>query len=178
MTTYTHDNGVIVGGTDSPAEIAIWNALADGLGDRQYIHPPQAEAIHAAYLHSLGLALFEHDGDRWLIPLEGHSSRGGRYVMRISNHVAYWSIPAPSTSSRYDRTLAAYLAAHTPPAQPKPSEQWLLSVGLDAAEQETEVVKVGGERYFAWQDGRTKRMTPTLVRVADRHPSTYRRAES
>ena len=61
MTTYTHDNGVIVGGTDSPAEIAIWNALADGPGDRQYIHPPQAAAIHAAYLHSLGLALFEHD---------------------------------------------------------------------------------------------------------------------
>ena len=60
MTTYTHDNGVIVGGTDSPAEIAIWNALADGPGDRQYIHPPQTAAIHAAYLHSLGLALFEH----------------------------------------------------------------------------------------------------------------------
>ena len=47
MTTYTHDNGIIVGGTNSPAEIAIWSALADGPGDRQYIHPPQAAAIHA-----------------------------------------------------------------------------------------------------------------------------------
>ena len=172
MTTYTHDNGVIVGGTDSPAEIAIWNALADGPGDRQYIHPPQAAAIHAAYLHSLGLALFEHDGERWLIPLEGNS-RGGRYVMQISDHTAHWADPSTPTD-RYDRTLAAYLAAHTPPAQPKPGERWLLSMDLGSVEQPVEVVEIGGERYFAWQDSGMK----TLERVADRDPSTYRRAES
>ena len=36
-------------------------------------------------------------------------------------------------------------------------------------------IEVGGELYFAWQDGGTM---PRLERVADRHPSTYRRAES
>ena len=29
MTTYTHVNGIIVGGTDRPGQIAIWSALAD-----------------------------------------------------------------------------------------------------------------------------------------------------
>ena len=173
MTTYTHDNGVIVGGTDSPAEIAIWNALADGLGDRQYIHPPQAEAIHAAYLHSLGLALWEHDGEQWLIPLEGCSGGGGRYVMRISDHDAVWASRVLSVTDRFDRALIAYLAAHTPPAQPQPGEQWLLDMD-GSVEQPVEVVEIGAELYFAWQDG----TMPTLERVADRHPSTYRRAES
>ena len=177
MTTYTHDNGVIVGGTDSPGQIAIWSALAGGPGDRRYIHPPQAAAIHAAYLHSLGLALFEHDGECWLIPLEGRGSRGGRYVLRLSDHSALWADPVLPLTDSFDSALVAYLAAHTPPEPPKPGERWLLSVGL-GFEQEVEVVDVVGERYFAWQDGRTKRMTPTLVRVADRDPSTYRRAES
>ena len=72
------------------------------------------------------------------------------------------------------RALAAYLAAHTPPAQPQPGERWLLGMDLGSVEQPVEVVEIGGERYFAWQDG----TTPTLVRVADRHPSTYRRADS
>ena len=176
MTTYTHDNGVIVGGTDSPAEIAIWSALAGGPGDRRYIHPPQAEAIHAAYLHSLGLALFEHDGEQWLIPLEG-SDDGYRYIMRLGDHSALWADPV-SPEDAYDRALTAYLAAHyAPPAQPQPGERWLLSV-TPGFEQEVEVVEVFGERYFAWRDGRSKRMRPTLVPVADRHPSTYRRAES
>lgn len=174
MTTYTHDNGVIVGGTDSPAEIAIWSALADGPGDRCYIHPPQAAAIHAAYLHSLGLALWEYDGERWLIPLEGVNSRGGRYVMRISDHDALWSIPEPCSEDACDRALVSYLAAHTPPAQPKPGERWLLGMDLGSVEQPVEVVEIGAELYFAWQDG----TMPTLERVADRHPSTYRRAES
>ena len=174
MTTYPHDNGVIVGGTDSPAEIAIWNALADGPGDRQYIHPPQAEAIHAAYLHSLGLALFEHDGEQWLIPLEGRGSRGGRYVMRISDHSALWADPVLPLTDSFDSALVAYLAAHTPPAQPKPGERWILTVGPHSVEQPVEVVEIGAELYFAWQDG----TMPTLERVADRHPSTYRRAES
>ena len=134
------------------------------------------DAAHAAHLYSLGLALWEHDGDRWLIPLEGVNSRG-RYVMRISDHDALWSIPEPCSEDAYDRALAAYLAAQTLPAQPQPGERWLLSVTPDF-EREVEVVEVFGERYFAWQDGRSTRMRPTLVPVADRHPSTYRRAES
>ena len=175
MTAYTHDNGVIVGGTDSPAEIAIWNALADGPGDRQYIHPPQAEAIHAAYLHSLGLALFEHDGDRWLIPLEGDpEDDGARHIMRVSARLFDYALNDPS-GDPFDRALAAYLAAHTQPAQPKPGERWLLCRDLGPVEQPVEVVEIGGVTYFAWQDSG---MMPTLVRVADRHPSTYRRAES
>ena len=173
MTTYTHDNGVIVGGTDSPAEIAIWNALADGPGDRLYIHPPQAEAIHAAYLHSLGLALWEHDDERWLIPLEGRGSMGGRYVLRLSDHSALWADPVLPLNDSFDSTLAAYLAAHTPPTQPQPGERWLLDKD-GPVEQPVEVVEIGGERYFVLPCG----TTPTLVHVADRDPSTYRRAES
>ena len=156
MTTYTHDNG------------------ADGPGDRLYIHPPQAEAIHAAYLHSLGLALWEHDGERWLIPLEGRGSRGGRYVLRLSDHSALWADPVLSLNDSFDSALAAYLAAHTPPTQPQPGERWLLTVGPGSVEQPVEVVEIGGERYFVLPCG----TTPTLVHVADRDPSTYRRAES
>ena len=74
----------------------------------------------------------------------------------------------------YDRALASYLAAHTPPAQPKPGERWMLGRGLGSVEQEVEVVEIGGERYFVLPCG----TTPTLVHVADRDPSTYRRAES
>ena len=122
-------------------------------------------------LHSLGLALFEHDGDRWLIPLEGDED--GRRVIRLSDHSVLWAYPE-STEDAYDRALASYLAAHTPPAQPQPGERWLLGMDLGSVEQPVEVVEIGGERYFVLPCG----TTPTLVRVADRHPSTYRRAES
>ena len=122
-------------------------------------------------LHSLGLALWEHDGDRWLIPLEGEE--GGRRVIRLSDHSMLWANPE-STEDAYDRALASYLAAHTPPAQPKPGERWMLGRGLGSVEQEVEVVEIGGERYFVLPCG----TTPTLVHVADRDPSTYRRAES
>ena len=125
-------------------------------------------------LAALGLALWEHGGDGWLIPLEGCGSRGGRYVMRISDHAALWADPGLPPADRFGRALAAYLAAHTPPPQPKPGEQWLLGIDLGSVEQPVEVVEIGGERYFAWQDG----AVPTLERVADRDPSTYRRAES
>lgn len=64
--------------------------------------------------------------------------------------------------------------APTPPPTPQPGERWLLGMDLGSVEQPVEVVEIGGARYFAWQDG----TTPMLVRVADRHPSTYRRAES
>ena len=162
MTTYTHDNGVIV--TRSEDGRLYFN---EGIRST-FLAADEAEAIHAAYLHSLGLALWEHDGDRWLIPLEGEE--GGRRVIRLSDHSVLWANPE-STEDAYDRALASYLAAHTPP---QPGERWLLSVNPGGVEQPVEVVKVGGERYFAWQDG----TMPTLERVADRDPSTYRRAES
>ena len=168
MTTYTHDNGVIV--TRSEDGRLYFN---EGIRST-FLAADEAAAIHAAYLHSLGLALWEHDGEQWLIPLEGCSSSGGRYVMRISDHDAVWA-SAELSADRFDRALIAYLAAHAQPAQPQPGERWLLSTDLGSVEQPVEVVEIGGERYFAWQNSGTM---PTLERVADRHPSTYRRAES
>lgn len=132
-----------------------------------------ADATPADYLASLGLALFEHDGERWLIPLEGREPDGARYVMQISDHTALWAEPS-TPADRFDRALAAYLAAHTPPEPPKPGERWLLDMDLGSVEQPVEVVEIGGVAYFAWQEG----TMPTLVPVADCHPSTYRRAES
>lgn len=72
------------------------------------------------------------------------------------------------------RALVAYLDAHTQPPQPQPGERWLLGMDLGSVEQPVEVVEIGGERYFVLPCG----TTPTLVHVADRDPSTYRRAES
>ena len=130
------------------------------------------DAAHADYLASLGLALFEHFGEQWLIPLEG-SDDGYRYIMRLGDHSALWADPV-SPEDAYDRALTAYLAAHTPPEPPKPGERWLLGMDLGSVEQPVEVVEIGGERYFVLPCG----TTPTLVHVADRDPSTYRRAES
>ena len=126
-------------------------------------------------LAMLGLALWEHGGDRWLLPLDGNNSRGCRYVMRLSDHTALWADPLPPAADLFDSALVAYIAAHTPPEPPKPGERWLLGMDLGSVEQPVEVVEIGGVTYFAWQDGGTM---PRLERVADRHPSTYRRAES
>lgn len=167
MTTYTHTNGITV--TRSEDGRLYFN---EGIRST-FLAADEAAAIHAAYLHSLGLALFEHDGECWLIPLEGRGSRGGRCVMRISDHGALWADPV-SPEDAYDHALSSYLAAQTPPESPQPGERWLLGMDLGSVEQPVEVVEIGGTRYFAWQDG----TMPTLVRVADRHPSTYRRAES
>ena len=168
MTTYTHDNGIIV------THFKDGRLYFDEDGRSTFFAADEAAAIHAAYLHSLGLALWEHDGERWLIPLEGFNGRDGRYVMRISDHDALWSIPEPCSEDACDRALASCLAAHTQPAQPKPGERWLLGTDLGSVEQPVEVVEIGGERYFVLPCG----TTPTLVHVADRDPSTYRRAES
>ena len=167
MTTYTHDNGIIV------TSFEDGRLYFDEDGRSAFFAADEAAAIHAAYLHSLGLALWEHDGERWLILLEGRGSRRGRYVLRLSDHSALWADPVLPLNDSFDGALAAYLAAHTPPAQPQPGERWLLDKD-GPVEQPVEVVEVGGELYFAWQDG----TMPMLVRVADRHPSTYGRAES
>ena len=165
MTTYTHD-GITVTRSE---EGRLY--FTEGIRST-FLAADEAAAIHAAFLHSLGLALFEHDGDRWLIPLKDGDD-GCRYIMRLSDHSVLWADPV-SPKDAYDRALAAYRAAHTPPAQPKPGERWLLSVNPGPVEQPVEVVEIGGEQYFAWHDG----TMPALERVADRHPSTYRRAES
>ena len=164
MTTYTHDGITVTRSEDGRLY------FHEGIRST-FLAADEAAAIHAAYLHSLGLALWEHDGDRWLIPLEGEE--GGRRVIRLSDHSVLWANPE-STEDAYNRALASYLAAQTPPEPPQPGERWLLGMDLGSVEQPVEVVEIGGERYFAWQDG----TTPTLVCVADRDPSTYRRAES
>ena len=127
----------------------------------------------AAYLTSLGLALWEHDGEQWLIPLDDDARHIVR-VMRVSARLFDYALNDPN-GDPFDRALASYLAAQAPPAQPKPGEWWLLGMDLGSVEQPVEVVEIGGELHFAWQDGGE---LPMLVRVADRHPSTYRRAES
>ena len=167
MTTYTHDGITVTRSEDGRLY------FHEGIRST-FLAADEAAAIHAAYLHSLGLTLWEHDGEHWLIPLEGRSSRGGRYILRLSDHSPMWADPS-TPADPFDRALAAYLAAHTPPAQPQPGERWLLSTDLGSVEQPVEVVEIGGELYFAWQDGGTM---PRLERVADRDPSTYRRAES
>ena len=167
MTTYTHDNGVIV--TRSEDGRLYFN---EGIRST-FLAADEAAAIHAAYLHSLGLALWEHDGAQWLIPTEGRGPDDGRRIIRLSDHSMLWANPE-STDDAFDRALASYLAAHTPPAQPRPGERWMLGRDLGSVEQPVEVVEIGGERYFVLPCG----TTPTLVHVADRDPSTYRRAES
>ena len=165
MTTYTHDNGIIV------THFKDGRLYFDEDGLSTFLAADEAAAIHAAYLHSLGLALWEHDGEQWPIPLEGRESDGARYVMRLSDHGALWSIPEPCAEDACDRALVAYLDAHH---SPKPGERWLLSTDLGSVEQPVEVVEIGGERYFVLPCG----TTPTLVHVADRDPSTYRRVKS
>ena len=168
MTTYTHDGITVTRSEDGRLY------FSEGIRST-FLAADEAAAIHAAYLHSLGLTLWEHDGDRWLIPLEGRNSRGGRYVLRLSDHTSMWADPS-TPADDFDRALAAYLAAHhAPPAQPKPGERWPLGMDLGSVEQPVEVVEIGGVTYFAWQDETAAVHT---VRVADRHPSTYRRAES
>ena len=124
-------------------------------------------------LTSLGLALWEHDGAQWLIPTEGRGPDGGRRIIRLGDYSMLWANPE-STDDAFDRALASYLAAQTPPEPPQPGERWLLGPDLGSVEQPVEVVEIGGERYFVLPCG----TTPTLVHVADRDPSTYRRAES
>ena len=97
MTTYTHD-GITV--TRSEDGRLYFN---EGIRST-FLAVDEAAAIHAAYLASLGLALWEHDGEQWLIPLEGRGSRGGRYVLRLSDHSALW----------------ADVSSHLPPERPTP----------------------------------------------------------
>ena len=167
MTTYTHD-----GITVTRSEDGCLYFSGEGIRST-FFAANEAAAIHAAYLHSLGLALWEHDGAQWLIPTEGRGPDDGRRIIRLSDHSMLWANPE-STDDAFDRALAAYLAAQTPPEPPKPGERWLLGTDLGSVEQPVKVVEIGGERYFVLPCG----TTPTLIHIADRDPSTYRRAES
>ena len=166
MTTYTHDGITVTRSEDGRLY------FHEGIRST-FLAADEAAAIHAAYLHSLGLALWEHDGAQWLIPTEGRGPDGGRRIIRLGDYSMLWANPE-STDDAFDRALASYLAAQTPPEPPQPGERWLLGPDLGSVEQEVEVVEIGGERYFVLPCG----TTPTLVHVADRDPSTYRRAES
>ena len=166
MTTYTHDGITVTRSEDGRLY------FHEGIRST-FLAADEAAAIHAAYLHSLGLALWEHDGAQWLIPTEGRGPDDGRRIIRLSDYSMLWANPE-STDDAFDRALASYLAAQTPPEPPQPGERWLLGMGPGSVEQPVEIVEVGGERYFAWQD----ETAVHTVRVADRHPSTYRRAES
>ena len=166
MTTYTHDGITVTRSEDGRLY------FTEGIRST-FLAADEAAAIHAAYLHSLGLALWEHDGAQWLIPTEGRGPDDGRRIIRLSDYSMLWANPE-STDDAFDRALASYLAAQTPPEPPKPGERWLLGTDLGSVEQPVEVVEIGGERYFVLPCG----TTPTLVHVADRDPSTYRRAES
>ena len=166
MTTYTHDGITVTRSEDGRLY------FHEGIRST-FLAADEAAAIHAAYLHSLGLALWEHDGAQWLIPTEGRGPDDGRRIIRLGDYSMLWANPE-STDDAFDRALASYLAAQTPPEPPQPGERWLLGPDLGSVEQEVEVVEIGGERYFVLPCG----TTPTLVHVADRDPSTYRRAES
>ena len=166
MTTYTHDGITVTRSEDGRLY------FHEGIRST-FLAADEAAAIHAAYLHSLGLTLWEHGGEQWLIPTEGRGPDDWRRIIRLSDHSMLWANPE-STDDAFDRALASYLAAQTPPEPPQPGERWLLGPDLGSVEQEVEVVEIGGERYFVLPCG----TTPTLVHVADRDPSTYRRAES
>ena len=164
MTTYTHDGITVTRSEDGRLY------FHEGIRST-FLAADEAAAIHAAYLHSLGLTLWEHDGEHWLIPLEGRSSRGGRYILRLSDHSPMWADPS-TPADPFDRALAAYLAAQTPPEPPQPGERWLLD-GPDGPIPAT-VVEHEGQVAFVW----TTHGDLHLRRVERFKAATYRRAES
>lgn len=130
MSTYIHPDGTHVGTTDTPGEIATWHASADGPGDRQYIHPARAAAIHAAYLDSLGLWLDEETG----CLVDTASRHTGPYetpsysVLRREpgGHLAVdegWA--GQCVPIERDLAVDRYVATLTPPQpEPQPGEVW------------------------------------------------------
>ena len=170
MTTYTHaPTGIAVEQREDGSLIAT-------SGSRQFWPPAEiTAAIHAAYLDSLGLWLDEQTG--YLVSTT--PTFGGNYLIYAvrgpSKEMAHRHPEYDSEEhDDFQQALARYLATVTPPRTPQPGERWLLGTDLGSVEQPVEVVEIGGERYFVLPCG----TTPTLVHVADRDPSTYRRAES
>ncbi len=165
MTTYTHDGITVTRSEDGCLYFS-------GEGTRStFFAANEAAAIHAAYLHSLGLALWEHDGAQWLIPTEGRGPDDWRRIIRLSDHSMLWANPE-STDDAFDRAPASYLAAQTPPEPPQPGERWLLD-GPDAPIPAT-VVEHEGQVAFVWMTHGDLH----LRRVERFKAATYRRAES
>ena len=94
---------------------------------------------------------------------------GARVTIPLGHYVTFEDRGRPMCFDPSKVTLAP-----TPPPTPQPGERWLLE-DLGSVEVPVEVVQIAGEQYFAWQDETAAVHT---VPVADRHPSTYRRAES
>lgn len=94
---------------------------------------------------------------------------GTRVTIPLGQYVTFEDRGRPVLLDPSEVTLAP-----TPPPTPQPGERWVLLEDLGSIEQPVEVVQIAGEPWFAWaRDGRVY-----SERVADRHPSTYRRAES
>ena len=164
MTTYTHaPTGITVEQREDGSLVAT-------SGSRQFWPPAEiTAAIHAAYLDSLGLWLDEQTG--YLVSTT--PTFGGNYLIYAVRG------PSKETAHRhpeydseehddFQQALARYLAT-----SPQPGERWVLLADLGSVEWPVEVVEVNGETWFVWLESGVLRSE----RVADRHPSTYRRAE-
>ena len=128
MTTYTHPDGTHVGTTSIPGEIATWHESADGPGDRLYVSPARAAAIHAAYLDSLGLWLDEETG--CLVDTASRSVHGSSTAFKVLQREAEgWTDDEGWTDrtnrDERDQAVDRYVATLTPPQpEPQPGEVW------------------------------------------------------
>lgn len=128
MTTYTHPDGTHVGTTSIPGEIATWRESADGPGDRLYVSPARAAAIHAAYLDSLGLWLDEETG--CLVDTASRSVRGSSTAFKVLQREAEgWTDDEGWTDranrDERDQAVDRYVATLAPPQpEPQPGEVW------------------------------------------------------
>ena len=128
--TYIHPDGTRVGPTSIPGEIATWHESADGPGDRLYIHPARAAAIHAAFLDSLGIWLDEETG--CLVDTASRSNLSdGAIAYNVlrrepGGHLATvdgWA--GQIRPDERDRAVDRYVATLTPPQpEPQPGEVW------------------------------------------------------
>ena len=153
--TYIHPDGTQVGTTDTPGEIATWHASADGPGDRQYIHPARAAAIHAAYLDSLGLWLDEETG--CLVDTASRSNLSdGTIAYNVlrrepGGHLATddgWA--GQIRPDERDRAVDRYVATPTPPQpEPQPGEVWEVT---RAGKKVREVVSASGTHFLGVVD--------------------------
>ena len=157
MTTYIHPDGTHVGITDTPGEIATWHTLADGPGDRQYIHPARAAAIHAAYLDSLGLWLDEETG--CLVDTASRRVRGSSTAFKVLQREAEgWTDDEGWTDrtnrDERDQAVDRYVATLAPPQpEPQPGEVW--EVTLDDGSKARALAESRGDgkvgiRWFTW----------------------------
>lgn len=169
MTTYTHQPTGITVERNNSGSLSV---DAHGCHLKWRVTPDVAAAIHAAYFDSLGLWLDQQTG---AVVMSGTTPPGepGMAILHPGGKLAYGALDASWGGVSRD-IRDRYLATVTPQPTPQPGEQWVLLEDLGSVEQPVEVVQIAGDLWFAWaRDGRVY-----SERVADRHPSTYRRAES